>query len=107
MVVERVGGVKGSGCGGRDNMVGWTWPWCWCWGKVIGGEYVEASWGDFSESWGRDVFCVGDFLDLRDIKTPRTRRRKPPMNTYGRSRPGRLMEAVVSERTGIFGTWDE
>jgi hypothetical protein len=30
-----------------------------------------------------------------------TRRTEPPRNMYGRSRPGRLDEAVVSERTGM------
>ena len=33
MEVERVGGVKGRGGGGRDTMGGW-----WCCGKAMGGE---------------------------------------------------------------------
>jgi len=73
MVVESVGGVKGSGCGGRER---------WCHG--VGGKSWEAVicflvWRvDFS---GSAIFRVGDFLDFRDIITPTRSRREPPRNT--------------------------
>jgi hypothetical protein len=101
MVVDNVGGVKGSGCGGRGMRIG-RWPWSW--GKVIGGG-IYVSWDggeDFSDGSESDIVDDFDFLVFRDINTPRTRRREPPMNTYGRSRPRRLEEAIVSERTGIL-----
>jgi hypothetical protein len=101
MEVERVGGVKGSGCGGRARMLGW-----WCWGKLIGGEYVESWTGrvDFSGTVG-GVFLLVDFdLDFRDIRTPMRSRIAAPRNhrnTYVRCKPGKPEDTAVSERTGM------
>ena len=58
---------------------------------------------DFSDVDGRDMFlAVAEFLDfLRDIRTPTRSSATAPRNTYVRFWPGKAVDAVVSERTGM------